>query len=201
VTGAWSPGEYARFGVVMLILALAGAWCVGRAFALCVLASLVLAFLYSCPPFRLRRFFVVSSLLVGLASLVTTLAGFVCLGTRQITDFAPNLATFIFLGLACGANLKDVKDFEGDRRAGVHTIVTVLGLRRGQIAVGVLVAAAMLSAPLLLNQPKFWLPAALWAALAFFIATRQRFRETWLFLLYYSYVGLLLACGVVRPVS
>jgi 4-hydroxybenzoate polyprenyltransferase len=201
ITGVWSRSEYARFGRVMLGLALAGAWCVGRAFALCVVTSLALAFLYSSPPFRLRRFLVVSSVLVGLASLVTAWAGFVCLGARQISDFPPSLAAFVFLGLACGANLKDVKDYEGDRRAGVQTFVTVLGLRRGQVAVGALIAAAMLAAPLLLKQPKFWLPAALWAAMAFFVATRPRFRETWLFMLYYSYVALLLVCGVVRPVG
>jgi chlorophyll synthase len=200
VTGIWQRREYARFGWVLLALALAGAWCVGRAFALCILTNVIVAFLYSSPPFRLRRFVLVSSALIGLTSLATAVAGFVCLGARHISDFPPNYAGFIFLGLACGANLKDVKDFEGDRKEGVHTLVTVLGYSRGKIAVGALVAVAMLSAPLLLGKPGLWTPALLWAAAAFYLSTREPFREKRLFLLYYSYVALLLVTGALRPV-
>jgi 4-hydroxybenzoate polyprenyltransferase len=200
VTGAWNRRNYGRFGLVMLALAVTGAWSVGQTFAFCILTWLTVAFLYSNPPFRLRRFLGISSALVGLASLITIIAGFICLGNRHIFDFPPNLAWFIFLGLTCGANLKDVKDFEGDRRDRVHTIVTTLGLRKGQFAVGVLVSVAMLSAPLLLGKPVLWLPAMLWASLAFFVSTRRRFREKVLFLIYYSYVAFLIASGALQPV-
>jgi chlorophyll synthase len=201
VTGVWSDDQYARLGLAMAALTVVGAWLVTERFAFCLMGCLFIAFVYSDPPLRLKRVPVISTALIGLASLLMALAGFVSLGSADFSAFPTGVAVLLILAVTFGANLKDVKDYEGDRLNGVHTLVTLLGLRRGQKIVGFLFAGAVLCSPPLLQKPGLWPAAFLCATLAVFIARHRPFREKHLFLLYYSYLLLLFMTGALRQAS
>lgn len=200
ITGAWSRNAYWKLGWALTLLAVASAICVNAQFAICLTASLVVAFVYSTPPWRLRRFLGVSSALIGLASLCVALAGFVALGERSAAQFPADTGWFLFLALCCGANFKDVKDFAGDRHAGIATLVTLLGPRRGQIVAGGMVALAMLSAPAMLHRADLWLPSLFCSMVALYLSTRQPFREKRVLAVYFVFLLVLLQSGALRGV-
>jgi 4-hydroxybenzoate polyprenyltransferase len=100
--------------------------------------------------------------------------------------------------LTCGVNFKDIKDYEGDRRDGVQTVVTLAGLHRGKVLAAVLVSAGFLSAPPIFGRADLWLPSIGFAATAAYLITRVYFREKLLFALYYAYFLILFAAGLFR---
>jgi 4-hydroxybenzoate polyprenyltransferase len=198
VTGTWSPRSFGLLSLAQGALALLGGFCVGTVFAVCLLAFLAVTVVYSAPPLRLKRYLVVSSSLIALGSVILLAAGFVSSGARALPQLPAAVPAFLFIALACGANFKDIKDYEGDRREGIQTVVTLLGLRWGKVAAAALVSAGFLAAPLLLQRPDLWLPALVFAALVSGFILRPTYREKPVFFLYYGYVLILIARGVFR---
>lgn len=145
---------------------------------LVVILALSLSFAYSAPPVRLKRFPVVSSLSLGLVSLVACLIGFSLFAEERSFALFPNrLAWLIVLSFGIGFAAKDLKDIEGDRATGVMTLPVLLGPDRGRIAVAILVAVSYLLVPALLPYPVLTAPAVLlgaWSATMVFVWKRPR---------------------------
>jgi 4-hydroxybenzoate polyprenyltransferase len=198
VVGSWNSRSFSLLALAQGALALAGAYCVNGTFAVCILIFLAVAFIYSTPPLRLKKYLGLSTGLIAFASLIVALAGFICSGERSFTQFPAPVAWYCLIALTCGVNFKDIKDYEGDRRAGMQTMVTVFGLRRGKWIIAVLVSAGFLSAPWIFGRADLWLPSVVFSAVAAFLITRNRFREKLLFMLYYGYFLVLIAAGLFR---
>jgi 4-hydroxybenzoate polyprenyltransferase/tetratricopeptide (TPR) repeat protein len=130
---------------------------------------------YNAPPLRLKRFPVVSSLSLGLVSLLTMMVGLTLFAEeRTFAVVPPRLAWLIVLSFGLGFSAKDLKDVDGDRATGVVTLPGLLGPRGGRIAVACLVALSYLLVPALLPYRVLLLPAAVLAALSASIVVLTR---------------------------
>ena len=94
-------------------------------------------FIYSMPPFRLKRVFILSKAPIGFNSLVAILLGFslVQMSARGLVDPAGLPSSFSLLsiiGISLAANVIDLKDVKGDRKGRIATVPVVLGMRRAQ---------------------------------------------------------------------
>ena len=67
--------EYLLIGKIFAILALVISFCINETFSLFMLLYLLFAFLYSVPPFRLRKYFFISNLELATIFLLTFHAG------------------------------------------------------------------------------------------------------------------------------
>ena len=198
VAGVWTPSQYAQFGNVQVLLLAGGAFIIGPAFTALMAALLAIAFVYSNPPARLKKYLVISTGLIAMASLGAVLSGFICLQEREVASFPAPIAVFMLVALTFGVNFKDIKDYEGDRLDGVHTLVTWLGPRWGKLATAISFVVALLSAPLILSRMDLLPAAILFAALGAFVMMQRHYREKLIFLIYYLYFVVLLASGVFR---
>jgi 4-hydroxybenzoate polyprenyltransferase len=87
--------------------------------------------LYSMHPLRLKRHFLTSSFLVGLAGLATFLAGYFLISPDQTFATLPyGIIAVIFITLAIISNTKDFKDIAGDTAEGIRTMPVVFGARK-----------------------------------------------------------------------
>jgi 4-hydroxybenzoate polyprenyltransferase len=198
VKGIWSPRAFGWLALVQGMLAITGGFCINLHFVAAIAIYLLIAVVYSIPPLRLKRYLGLSTGLIACASLVMVVAGFVCTGERTWAQFPKPVAAFFLLTLTCGVNFKDIKDFEGDRRDGIWTLVTWLGLRRGKMATAILAAISFLSAPWIFDRPSLWPVSCIFAGMAMVLVTRAIFREKLFFLLYYGYFVILLMAGLFR---
>lgn len=126
--------------------------------------ALVLGTLYSVPPFRLRnRIF--SSLFIGVGSSIAFFIGTVTpsvsysktgllLLTPTIPFHAFLIGVVICFALSIGTIIKDVKNYEGDKKSGVRNIFTIYGMEKGVSIASVLLFISFLS-PLLLFYQMF----------------------------------------------
>jgi len=131
------------FGLLALLLA---ASLKAAAVFLATLA-LISSWAYSAPPLRLRkRLF--STAFIGWGSVVAFLIGYI--GNTPIKKISldhrtQSLMFIIFAALTLGSLVKDLKDSEGDRPAGVKTFFTVYGISRGTKIVSVLLGISLLA--------------------------------------------------------
>ena len=107
-----------------LILALT----VGVKFFLVILTYQIIGWIYSCWPFRLKRFPGVASFLSALALTLLFSSGFMLLADNQdISQFPAKVFWLLIIAFMISLPIKDLKDIEGDQKNGIWTIPVLLG--------------------------------------------------------------------------
>jgi 4-hydroxybenzoate polyprenyltransferase len=132
-----------------------------------VAIGLVLAILYSVPPVRFRNH-LLSITFLGLGSSLEFLAGYLTFPT--ITNIAGRvfplisypalhiplscalIGIIIFIAFSTGPAIKDLKDYEGDKKSGVKNIYTVFGMEQGLKIVSILLFVSFISPILLFHS-------------------------------------------------
>jgi 4-hydroxybenzoate polyprenyltransferase len=188
ITGAMSRSEMIQVAIGALILVVLGGLTLGSYSLFYLLIYVAIVVVYSFPPLRLRRFPVVSHMLIGFACLCTVLMGFFLASpARELAAFPPYAALLVVIIFTLGLNLKDLKDEEGDRAAGVVTIATLLGAKRAQYVIAVLLFFAALLVPYMLNEASLWIPCIVSGAIVA-IAVAMGKRERFVFVIYFLFV-------------
>ena len=202
ITGILDKNEYLKVGFAYLAFALLFAFFVGDYCFTILLFAIVLSFLYSAPPFRLKRFFPISSALIGLEALVAFLLGQISLEKSGELNFSylPVWA-LVFLVFFLSSNIKDLKDIEGDRRCGVYSLPVLVGEVEARKMIACFVFLSYFLVPFFLyRSPMFHssLPLFIFSfffglANLFYIVKRDA-KEKIIFLLYFIYVFMILLC-------
>jgi 4-hydroxybenzoate polyprenyltransferase len=151
--------------IVLMIVALVVAYLLSPIEFLILAAVFILSFLYSFRPVRFKNY-TMSSVMVGLGAFLAFVYGFLTpfsvVDTQYSYDKPINYLTgavdvapldisaiviglIIFLGLVIGSMVTDLDGYEEDRRAGVRTIYTTLGIERGLKVVSALIFVASLT--------------------------------------------------------
>ena len=192
VSQSISLSEYMLIGKLFAIIALTVSFCISETFFFFVLLYLLLSFLYSTPPFRLRNYFLISNVELATIFLVTFHAGAVVLISDYRFDIIPIHITFgLLLIYALALTVKDSKDYEGDKKSNVQTLYTLFGRKGGDIMTAIFVCCAILLTPILLHLTHllfYSVCVCLLFLLIIVVIRNSRSKERFVVLLYYFYV-------------
>jgi 4-hydroxybenzoate polyprenyltransferase len=192
VAKSMSKSEYVLIGRLFVVLSLSIALCLSEAFFLLVLLFHLMSFLYSAPPFRLRKFFLASNILLATIFLLTLHAGTVVLISDYRFENIPSYITFgLILSFALALSVKDYKDMEGDRQAHVQTLYTLLGQKNGNRATVFLVCCSILFTSVLLKLSQmyaFSVVACILFLTVVILVRNQKIKEGLVVSLYFLYV-------------
>ncbi len=104
-------------------------------------ACLILAWAYSVPPLRLKRWPLISSGTLALLSVLSLATGFALFAQEMTLHVIPSRVVLMLgVGITLGFTAKDLKDVRGDRATGVVTIATLLPARVARLVTAILVA-------------------------------------------------------------
>lgn len=185
----FSREEFRSLNHVLRGASYISAFVVGYSFFLFLFLRSLMAHIYYASPFRLKRFPFLATFLLALAALFTIFGGFLLKSSNSIFDFPLKFGLFVLLAFTFGFMVKDIKDYQGDKKEKIWTLPVIFGLRKGKLIIGSLVALVFLSAP-------FWFfsyflillfPSFLAALLSFWLINREQYSEKPLFLIYFSY--------------
>ena len=183
VTKAIPAGHYRYFPWLFGGLAIIYSCAVDSISLFLILVFMGNYFLYSMPPLRLKRVTFFSKLLISLNSLVLVLLGHLF----HSGDFGIPLSV-IFFFLVCvtaAMNFIDIKDYEGDKKAGVKPLPVVLGLETSKKIIGGFFIISYIAAGLAFSNS---IPLLIMAGVAgvaqFFLINRKPFREDHVLLVY-----------------
>jgi 4-hydroxybenzoate polyprenyltransferase len=205
IRGAVEPKEYKTAGFVVLAAALIGAAAAGFGAFLVIAFFIANYFVYSMPPLRLKRVPYLSKLAILFNSLALGLLGFGLADPAQLQVLVAQRSQFpaslpplslalwiaFFLLVLLSINFIDLKDYEGDKRAGVKTLPVLLGMRTSQHLFGVSFFLSNLAVGLYFGGVMLY-GAALVGAAQYVLITSTPYRERPVFWLYIASLVLFL---------
>lgn len=189
---------YKKISWIMLVISLACAMAVNYKAFFLILFCIGTYFLYSMPPLRIKRLFFLSKLVILLNSLALIILGFVVFNN----DF--NILTFLNTVINIGSNINhffaiatvsaiifllassfiDIKDYEGDKQAGIKTLPTVLGLRTSQFLIGLAFLLLYAIVGFLLKNWLMFSSLIIIGCIEFWIINRKKYQEKYVFAVY-----------------
>lgn len=189
VTGTITITDVERSNKIFLLLAILGGYLAGNVVLFMVVLFIALSHIYSSPPLKLKRFLGVNSLILGLCALITFIAGYSTLALEKTIDSIPSSwSLLILLSVTLIANVKDIKDIDGDRRVHVYTIPVVFGDALGKKIISALIILALLLPPFILKLPNLFLFVPFFGYAAMKLIQREPFKEKYVFILYFAYL-------------
>lgn len=184
---------YETFGRACFVLSLSGAVTVSYMAFLLAFLFMGNYYIYSAPPVRFKRVPIFSKLTISLNSLFMTLLGFSlylkpeALGYYFFSSFPSEYLAF-FLLFTFAANFIDLKDYEGDKAAGIKTLPVLLGLKRARVVIGVFFAFPYLYVGYI-KPDLFWI-SLLFCINNFLVINSSKYREKKLFAYFLSSIVL-----------
>ncbi len=188
--GAMTESEMRAAGAFFLAWSFLGAYLVGYWAVFAMMAYTAAYYVYSAPPLRLKRVPAVGTFLIALANLAAAAAGFYFASRSPfVSAFPPQLFLLVLVFFTLVTGVKDIKDIEGDRAAGITTVPVIFGPRSGKVVVGAALAAAFLSVPVILRMSALFVPSFIAAALGYYLVVAESYSERRIFILYFAYAA------------
>ncbi|MFZ2621211.1 MAG: UbiA family prenyltransferase [Minisyncoccia bacterium] len=186
--------EMQETGYIWLVIAILGAFCAGFYPFFMSLVYIFSSHIYSSPPLRLRRFPLIPSFLIGVASLATILAGFFFISVDKNPETFPIiLAVGIVVMVTLAINVKDMKDIEGDRVNGIMTLPVIFE-KNGPKVVGLCFALSFLLFPFFLSFYFLYIISIPAAIIGYRLVIKKPYSEKPIFILRFTF---LLCVGIV----
>ncbi|OGY99778.1 MAG: hypothetical protein A2945_02165 [Candidatus Liptonbacteria bacterium RIFCSPLOWO2_01_FULL_52_25] len=183
-SGLLDARDLKNANIFFLLWALLGGFLAGQYALFTIVAALFMSHIYSVPPLRLKNYPLIATFLIAGSSFAAFAAGFYFAISDKTTIVMPvSYIALILAGLTLGENVKDIKDIDGDRKAGVFTLPVIFGEKNGKRIVGGMAAAAFLLVPLVLRIEVMLIPSILAGAGVYFLVNRRRYSERPIFLL------------------
>lgn len=186
-TGKLSIYEAKVSAAIMSVLALAFYLSLNFDTFILGLVTLGLAFAYSVEPLRLKRFYLLSTLTLGMiAVLCQFLGASLWMKDKTLIIYPYDVVLITLIGVGFGFMVKDVEDYKGDKMFGIKTNYTVFGMRLGRILSGIFTAFVFIIISIVLKMNIY---VVVWCAIlgiiAGYLASREKFYEIPLWILFF----------------
>jgi 4-hydroxybenzoate polyprenyltransferase len=182
ITNTIPPDFYKWIGILLFVISIVFSGIMSFAAALLLVGYQALAWIYSAPPFRLKRFPIIATIIAAAAGILVLLAGFLMVSPEHNVSAIPSsIIAFLFFSYAITIPIKDFKDIEGDRADHVYTVPVLLGVTKAKLLFGSLIFLCYFASPFVLSAPSLRIPALLFGSLSFWALQRGTTNETSLF--------------------
>ncbi len=176
VVGLMTPADAMRAAWFFAAAALILGFFIASEVRWLVALGLVLAWVYSAPPIRLRRY-VLSSLVIGGGSMLAFLIGYMTMDFSHSWGLPVSIklvALVILVAFSAGQMIRDLKDYAGDKAARITTLFTIFGRERGkQIMTGLLVFCFLVPLVILHGWPDALVYLTVGAASVYFFQFKE----------------------------
>ena len=172
-TSAIDPKMYLAIGISFFLTSIILAGIISFKILLLLVCYQAIAWVYSVPPFRLKRFPLIATFSAACASLLILLSGFFLIAPDTLEALPKSLIFFLLLSYTLILPIKDFKDIEGDRADGVHTIPVILGETWAKLFIGGAIFLLFIESVFMLHIPSLIIPAFFFGSLAFWLLQKS----------------------------
>jgi 4-hydroxybenzoate polyprenyltransferase len=152
----------------------------------------MLYYLYSCKPFKLKRFVFLAKAMIGANTLIAVLSGFLTIHP-ELKDFPVFWWYFLLVPISLMANFVDLKDYEGDKAEGIKTLPVLIGKARFLFVLSVFAIVMYLSVVWYFESLYIRVLIGFTALLHLFLLHKKPYLEKPLFILHNSlFIGLII---------
>lgn len=188
--GLFSESELKVIAASSLLVGFVAAFIIDYASWLLIAIFAVANLAYSLPPYRLRRFIGASSFISAFCIALIFLLGYNLTITGNDFRGVPyNILGLILATFTLSIPIKDLKDTEGDRRAGIQTLTTIFGAEKGLTLTAWTTAASFLVFPLFLWDAALIIPAIIASLLSWNALKRFTNKELGVFIIFALFIA------------
>ena len=191
ITGSLSTLELYYISGFYILFSILSAAFVGQRFTFIILVFTAIYWLYSVPPSRLKRIPFLATALIAIACVALIYGGILVTG-RQPDAMPLNVAVAVLVSFTLAFNVKDLKDYEGDSREKIRTLMTIFGPHRGRRITAGLALVAYILFPVILGTHTL---AIILTSAVFGVATAvavlKNAGEKIVFALYFAYFAVM----------
>ncbi len=169
-----------------------------KIFILTLLINLI-GYLYSTPPFRLKKFFPLNIIIISFCTVITIFSGYLfSTQGRTFEKFPFAFAFALLFTLSLAFNVKDINDFKGDKKYKIMTLMTIFGEKKGKLIIEFLMLVAYLIFPFLIGSKKLILPAIFCGIITFYVIYKSRkLNEIPVFFIFFAFLFLYIITGEI----
>lgn len=183
--------KYTKMAWLWLFLSLILAYSVDVVFMFLILTYIAGYFVYSAPPFRFKKLPIISKAFISLNSLVLVISGY-WLINYSLISFPAAVTVMLLVGFTLVINFIDLKDYEGDKKAGILTLPVLLGMKKAKFLIGLFFIFTYLSGYFIIQNFYMLTPLALLGVLQFYLINKEDYEEKPVFMIYISSLFFLL---------
>lgn len=189
IPGKIQKRQYLSIGNAMIVFSLLFAGIAGWPTALIAFASIIIGVAYSVPPTRLKKMGFLNNVVIGIISMLAFTAG-IASQCNEFTQMHLTAMLAVAITFSLAGNLKDLKDFEKDKKMKIKTLPVLLGFEKSVKVIALLSSTAFLI-PVLMLGFYFIIPIAVFFVIANYFVLNQTKNEKHTFFLYYLFLGIL----------
>lgn len=184
-----SGHDMKQMGFIFLVVSLISAYLAGYTAFFFVLTFTSLYYIYSAPPTRFKLVPLLSSFLISLCMLSAILAGFFIVSPlKYVSVFPARLILAIVVVFSLLANVREMKDVEGDRTAGIKTLPVLLGNIWGPRVVAICAVLSFILIPIFSSLYVLFMPAVPTAILSWYFINKKPYSEKPLVRVYFAFI-------------
>jgi len=161
------------------------------------LFSHILHIIYSVPPIRLKKYFPLNLLILGIAAFFSFMMGFGI--NLPYKELPLKIYLLIFLALTPAISFRDLLDFEGDKILGVKTLPTLFGIEKGKNYSAFLILYSYLIVPLILKFFLLYLISIPLGILSFFEIKKEMMNQLKIFNYYFLFLFIIIIIFGIKP--
>jgi geranylgeranylglycerol-phosphate geranylgeranyltransferase len=178
ITGVLSKEDMKQMGAVFLLTSLISGFLAGYTAFFFILAFTSLYYIYSAPPTRFKLIPLFSSFIIGLCYLTAILAGFFLVSpVKNVSAFPSKLIVAVVIIIALLSHARDMKDMEGDKAAGVKTVLVLSGEIWGPRIIGVFAALSFILVPVFSGIYSLFVSAVPAALISYYFINKKPYAE------------------------
>jgi len=199
VTGIIPQNHFEIVTKVYILSSLYFAALINPSFLFITLIMIGIAYSYSAPPFRFKKYPFIATFILATVNLMITFLGFLVFSpVESLADYPFQIMLMIWLIFTLSNNSKDIRDYEGDKADGVITLPTLLGLRWSKIIIGLLMLLSYFLAPFLLEINALYPFALIFGLITFWLINQKKVEDLPFYLCYFVYFIIILFHMFVR---
>lgn len=180
IVGSIDRSTFITLGWLFFLASILFSAVVSFSAALLITLYQAIAWIYSAPPFRLKRIPGIATLLASAAGVLILLIGFLLIAPDNTFSALPSsLLFFLFIAYAAALPLKDFKDIAGDKSDHVATFPVLLGAKNARLVFGSILFVLFLSSVFVLHIRAAFPVALLFGGASFFLLQMARKEHTW----------------------
>lgn len=184
--------EYRNLAIIFFVISILLALAISYRTFLIVLLGNILHFFYSSKPYRLKRFYPLSILMLAAGALLAAIAGYTLYEpAKPFLSFPLKATLFIVIPLFLALNFRDLADYEGDKKTEIKTLFTILGLNRGRIVNATLILLSYVSVPIILQYSILFFATIPLGLASMYYCLKKPFKEKYIFFIYFVMIGIL----------
>ncbi|RLF39716.1 MAG: hypothetical protein DRN00_01195, partial [Thermoplasmata archaeon] len=115
------------------------------------------------------------------------------------TDIPSKIILFVLVVFTACTNFVDIKDYEGDRKAGIKTLPTILNLKRSKVIISLFFVIGYLALAISMMDIHFLVGSIIFSLLVSFAINRKNYEEKYVFIVYLSSLVLFIIYILNRP--